>query len=73
MIDLKGMISIQLLKKEAFCGSDEKMRYRLYKEETGGEAKLAAYGLRRTVGRQLLQKKKQYNTLNLRQMEFGRQ
>ena len=42
MIVLKGMISIQLLKKEAFCGSDEKMRYRLYKEETGGEAKLAA-------------------------------
>lgn len=41
MIELKGMISIQLLKKEAFCGSDEKMRYRLYKEETDGEVKLA--------------------------------
>lgn len=32
MIDLKGIISIQLLKKEAFCGSDGKLRYRLYKQ-----------------------------------------
>lgn len=42
MIDLKGMISIQLLKKEAFCGSDGEMRYRLYKEEVEEETKLAA-------------------------------
>lgn len=32
MIDLKGMISINLLKKEAFSGSDGELRFRLYKE-----------------------------------------
>lgn len=34
MIDLKGIISIQLLKKSAFCGSDGKLRYRLDKQTT---------------------------------------
>ena len=34
MIDLKGMISINLLKKEAFTGSEGKLRFRLHKEKT---------------------------------------
>lgn len=33
MIDLKGMISINLLKKEAFTGSDGELRFCLYKEK----------------------------------------
>lgn len=40
MIDLSGMISIPLLKKEVFCGSEKGMRFRLAKvssEETGDE------------------------------------
>ena len=37
MIDLKGMISINLLKKEAFTGSDGKLRFRLYKEKSEEE------------------------------------
>lgn len=46
MIDLKGMISINLLKKEAFTGSDGRLRFRLYKE-TGEEKEVlrAAYWL----------------------------
>lgn len=35
MIDLKGMISINLLKKEPFTGSDGELRFRLYKEKSG--------------------------------------
>ena len=38
MIDLSGMISVPLLKKEVFCGSEKGMRFRLAKvsdEETG--------------------------------------
>lgn len=31
MIDLSGMISIALLKKEVFCGSEKGMRFRLAK------------------------------------------
>lgn len=40
MIDLSGMISIPLLKKEVFCGSERGMRFRLAKvssEEKGEE------------------------------------
>lgn len=42
MIDLKGMISINLLKKEAFTGSDGKLRFRLYKEKNEEEDVLRA-------------------------------
>ena len=42
MIDLKGMISINLLKKEAFTGSDGKLRFRLYKEKSEEEDVLRA-------------------------------
>lgn len=42
MIDLRGIISIQFLKKSAFCGSDGKLRYRLYKETVEDNDKLAA-------------------------------
>ena len=37
LIDLKGMISINLLKKEPFTGSNGKLRFRLYKEKAGEE------------------------------------
>lgn len=37
LIDLKGMISINLLKKEPFTGSSGKLRFRLYKEKAGEE------------------------------------
>lgn len=42
MIDLKGIISIQLLKKSAFCGSEGKLRYRLYKNTVEETDKLIA-------------------------------
>ncbi len=42
MIDLKGMISINLLKKEAFTGSDGKLRFRLYKEKAGEQEVIRA-------------------------------
>lgn len=42
MIDLKGIISIQLLKKSAFCGSDGKLRYRLYQQTIEETEKLMA-------------------------------
>lgn len=42
MIDLKGMISVQLLKKEAFCGSAGKLRYRLYKQTIDDTDKITA-------------------------------
>lgn len=35
MIDLKGMISINLLKKESFTGSECELRFRLHKEKSG--------------------------------------
>lgn len=42
MIDLKGMISINLLKKEVFTGSDGKLRYRLHKQKEAEEDVLTA-------------------------------
>lgn len=42
MINLKGIISIQLLKKTPFCGSDGKLRYRLCKQTIDDADKLTA-------------------------------
>ena len=43
MIDLKGMISINLLKKEPFTGSCGKLRFRLYKEKSGENDVIRAF------------------------------
>lgn len=42
MISLKGIISIGFLKKSPFCGSDGKLRYRLYKQTVDEEEQIAA-------------------------------
>ena len=42
MIDLKGIISIPLLKKTSFCGSDGILRYRLSKQTIDDVDKLIA-------------------------------